>query len=105
MVKASLMMAAALTALTSTGALAAGHHHRHHRVHHRHVRHVAYYGAHHGGYTIGYGDTIISGKTGFHRGDLGGMVPDTNPPDFVLSGRARGSGIGANGLPGSNVDP
>lgn len=53
--------------------------------------------------TLGYGETIISGRTGQHRSILSGrMVPDTEPPDFVLTGRASGSGPGANGFPGSN---
>ena len=54
--------------------------------------------------TIGYGDTIISGRTGLHRSDWGKMVPDGTAPNFVLTGRRSGSGLGANGLPGRNLD-
>ena len=71
----------------------------HHGRHHRAVD-----GAYHGDYvTLGYGETIISGKTGQHRSIISGvMVPDSEPPDFVLTGRATGTGPGANGFPGSN---
>lgn len=48
-----------------------------------------------------YGDVIIDGSSGFHRSDVGTMVPDTDPPSVVAVGRASRSGLGgANGLPG-----
>lgn len=33
-----------------------------------------------------FGDTIISGRIGFHRSDFGVMVPDSEGPNFVRSG-------------------
>lgn len=75
----------------------------HHRVRHHRARHHRFHGVDRGFVTLGYGDTIISGRTGQHRSIVSGvMVPDSDPPDVVLTGRATGSGPGANGFPGSN---
>ena len=80
---------------SGTGVDAPRHHHR--------TRHHRFHGVDRGFVTLGYGDTIISGRTGQHRSIVSGMmVPDSDPPDFVLTGRAAGSGPGANGFPGSN---
>lgn len=49
-----------------------------------------------------YGDIILDGTTGFHRSDWGVMVPDSEPPSVVATGRATGTGPGASGLPGRN---
>lgn len=71
--------------------------HYHRDRHHRRIDGVDRY------VTLGYGETVISGRTGQHRSIVSGvMVPDSTPPDFVLTGRATGSGPGANGVPGSN---
>ena len=71
-----------------------------------HHGHRSQYAHRQGGYpvTIGYDDRIISGRTGLHRSDFGVMVPDGTSPNFVLTGRRSGSGLGASGLPGSNLD-
>ncbi len=50
-----------------------------------------------------FGDTIISGRTGFHRSDFGVMVPDSGEENFVRSGSPSVvSGYANNG--GSNGD-
>ena len=101
MVKASLIIAATLCLVGTAPAMAHGHrYHHHHHWRHHHWRHA---GRYHGPYTIGYGDTIISGRTGMHR-NLLDMVPDSEGPGPIMTGRRRGSSFGANGLPGSNVD-
>ncbi len=100
MMKQLILVAAGLCCVTAGAAEARPrhHHYRHHRYGVVRTRRSGY------PVTIGYGDTIISGKTGFHRSDFGVMVPDGTSPNFVLSGRRQGSGLGANGLPGSNID-
>jgi hypothetical protein len=105
MVKASLIIAATLCLVGIAPAMAHGHRYRphHHWGHHRWHHHWRHAGLHHGPYTIGYGDTIISGRTGMHR-DLLQMVPDSEGPGPIMTGRRRGSGLGANGLPGVNLD-
>lgn len=54
--------------------------------------------------TNGLGDRVISGRIGLHRSHVeDAMVPDSEGPSFIASGRASRSGVaGANGLPGSN---
>ncbi|WP_131113604.1 hypothetical protein [Lichenihabitans psoromatis] len=85
-------------------------HHRYHevRLHHRHhgfgrhyvarppvseTRRPDYLG------TNTLGDAIITGSIGVHRSDFGVMVPDSDGPNMIASGRAKGSGFGADGLP------
>lgn len=106
--KSFLIAAAALTGLSLCGTAKAHgryYHHRHH-VHYHSETYIYRHHHRHAGYpvTIGYGETIVSGRTGLHRSDFGVMVPDGTEPNFVLSGRRSGTGLGANGLPGSNVD-
>lgn len=98
MSKASVWLLAAATCLGMASPALARHHRSHHRVAH-HVRRgvipdvlVA----------NPYGDVIVDGKTGYHRSTFGVMVPDTAPASFIATGRASGTGLGANGLPGSN---
>ncbi len=105
MVKVSLTVIAALCLFGASPALAHMHRH-HHRMHHPY-RHDRRHAAHRGPYVIGYGETILSGRTGLHRNLIGVMVPDGpagESDDFILTGRRRGSGLGANGLPGVNHD-
>ena len=100
MMKLAFLATTALSLSLSLGSAEARMRHHHHVYHHHYARPLR------SGYpvTIGYGDTIISGKTGLHRSDFGTMVPDGTGSNFVLTGRRSGSGLGANGLPGSNVD-
>lgn len=50
------------------------------------------------------GDRIISGRIGMHQNHFtSDLVPDSDGPDLILSGRASRSGVlGANGVPKSN---
>lgn len=49
------------------------------------------------------GNRLITGRIGLHRNHLSGdVVPDSDGPDLILSGRASRTGVsGANGLPGT----
>ncbi len=101
--RVSLCVIAAAACMAATAPASARHH-----VHHRYHRHLTSLHARPGVIpdvlvANPYGDVIIDGKTGFHRSDLGVMVPDSEPQSFVATGRASRTFIGgANGLPGRN---
>ena len=102
MFKVTVLAATALCVWAATPAMA---HRMHHHARFHHGLHRAEAGRRGPPYTIGYGETIISGRTGQHLNLITqSMVPDTDGPGLILTGRRRGSGFGANGLPGSNLD-
>lgn len=77
--------------------------HRHHRVHYGRRTDVPTFGNRREVLeTNRLGDRIISGRIGVHRDILSeSMVPDSEGPGFIATGRDSRSGVGgANGAPG-----
>ncbi len=98
MIKGSAFAATALTCLLVVGPATAAHRVHHgarHRVHHHHWSRLE---------TNRLGDVIVTGGSGFHRSDVGVMVPDSVGPNFIESGRMSRSGVGgADGISGNDL--
>lgn len=108
MTRVLIPILAAVLGLAATGPASARPYHAHHRHYPRYGRgypDVPTFGGRRDVLeTSRSGNRLITGRIGLHQNHLSGdMVPDSDGPDLILSGRASRTGVsGANGFPGTS---
>ncbi len=103
MTKPSLLLLALATGALAASPASARVHHRHHLVRANRGLDVPTFGNRRDVLeTNRLGDHIISGRIGLHHDPItNAMVPDSDGPGFIATGReSRGGVAGANGVPG-----